>query len=187
MLLEHGRDDIVGVIRKGLMRRVCEVEEDLARVDGDKFLRDGTRGQRGPGAFEVEAQTGGQESSSVCRAKAVVSTPIYEERERERGEKGILGDGRVGRGKNCGQLLDEMRTVAGVLQLVDHVDDDIIVDAFCVYLCQRRRVVLGRRWRRVVVGFAVRRLYLFGRRLDGRGGGWRGFGDRRAGAGEGDA
>ena len=56
-----------------------------------------------------------------------------EEREDKR-RNNILCDSRVGSGKDGGQLLNEMWTIPGLLQLIYYIDDDVIVDSLGIYL-----------------------------------------------------
>lgn len=61
-------------------------------------------------------------------------SPLAIDLKKERGEGYLLCDGVIGGGHDGRQFLDQMGTVAGLLQLLDDGDDDVIVDALGVDL-----------------------------------------------------
>ena len=66
----------------------------------------------------------------------------------------ILCDGLVGACKDSGKFFDEMRSIAGLLELLDDGDDDVITNAFGVNFVGSQRIcggpgsIRGRRGRR---------------------------------------
>jgi hypothetical protein len=60
----------------------------------------------------------------------------------------------INRSENGGQLLDQMRSVSSLFQLLDHRDNDVIADPLRIDLGSDT-VGRGRRWR-VLVGTAPR-------------------------------
>lgn len=111
------------------MRCRGQIKEDLSRMDGDEFLGERTRRKGRPWSLQIGAQPGGQEGCGVGGAAMQCQVSM---RWRVSSCMYVLCNAVVGRCQNSGQLLDQMRPIARLFELLDHRDHNVIIDPFSV-------------------------------------------------------